>query len=218
MVFWIDPDDRTMAFPDPHLAESDGLLAIGGDLSPRRLISAYSRGIFPWFSFRDSKEPQWYCPQKRFVIFPHDIHVSHSLRPMLNSGRFEMTFNRDFEGVISNCSKLRINGVGAWLGPEMVAAYTELYRMKRAASVEVWEEGRLVGGLYGVTMGHVFAGESMFSLRPGASKLALVHLARRLMTANDTFLIDCQFETPHLRSMGGTHISYDEYIRILRGQ
>ncbi|MDE6681065.1 MAG: leucyl/phenylalanyl-tRNA--protein transferase [Muribaculaceae bacterium] len=217
MVFLIAPDDRTMAFPDPHLAEANGLLAIGGDLSPRRLISAYSRGIFPWFSFRDSNLPYWYCPQQRFVIFPRDIHVSHSLRPMLNSERFEITFNRDFDAVISNCSNLRIKEEGAWLGEDMIKAYTELHHMKRAASVEVWEEGNLVGGLYGVTMGHVFAGESMFSLRPGASKLALVHLARRLMMAEGEFLIDCQFETPHLRSMGGTFIDYDEYIRILRG-
>ncbi len=217
MIFWIDPEDTTMAFPDPRLAEPDGLLAIGGDLSPKRLISAYARGIFPWFSFRDSEVPQWYCPRQRFVIFPQDIHVSHSLRPLLNSGRFEITFNRDFEGVISNCSSLRIDGEGAWLGPQMIEAYTELFKMQRAASVEVWEEGRLVGGLYGVTIGHVFAGESMFSLRPSASKLALVHLAQRL-AAEDKFVIDCQFETPHLRKMGGTFIHYNDYIRIMMGK
>ena len=222
MVFQLDD---TITFPDPHYGEPDGLLAVGGDLSVDRLLLAYSNGIFPWFSFRDCEEPQWYCPMQRFVIFPKEIHISHSMRTLLNKGRYEVSINQDFEGVIRQCSLLRADEPGAWLGEDMIEAYTELHRQHFAASVEVWDpiadgndsEGpthRLVGGLYGVNIGKAFFGESMFSLVPSASKLALIFLAQVLQENGGT-LIDCQFETPHLRSMGGRHISYDEYIQLL---
>ena len=206
--------DDELWFPDPHYGEPDGCIAVGGDLSVDRLLLAYSNGIFPWYAFRRD-EPIWYCPLRRFVIFPDEIHVSHSMRTLMNKGRYRLSINEDFEGVIHNCSQLRINDEGAWLGPDMMEAYTELHRQGFAASVEVWEEERLVGGLYGVNIGRAFFGESMFSLVPSASKLALIHLARTFQELGGT-LIDCQFETAHLKSMGGRYISYDEYMKLIR--
>lgn len=215
--------DEGLWFPKPEFGEPDGLLAVGGDLSPERLLFAYSLGIFPWFSFRDSSEPWWYCPQERFVIFPEEIHISHSMKQMMRNARYDVTFNQCFEEVIRNCSEVdsRDELPGAWLGEEMIKAYTELYRRERAMSVEVWETNisdgsrTLVGGLYGVLSGSVFCGESMFSKTPSASKLALITLAQRLQRIPQKTLIDCQFETPHLRSMGGRHISYAEYMDIM---
>lgn len=216
--------DDELWFPDPHLGEESGLVAVGGDLSVNRLLLAYSNGFFPWFSYRFSDEPHWYCPLDRYVIFPNEIHISHSMRQLMNQHKYDVTVNEDFEGVINGCSKVdgRNCEDGAWLGPDIIAAYTELHRLGYAASVEVWEksqstERELVGGLYGIAIRNAFFGESMFSLVPNASKLALIHLAR-LLAANGGLFIDCQFETPHLRSMGGRHISYDEYMRILNSQ
>lgn len=212
MIFALDDE---IGFPDPRLGEPDGLFAIGGDLSIDRLLLAYSYGIFPWFSFRDSDEPYWYCPMERFVIFPEEVHVSHSMRTLLNKGLYRVSINEDFDGVIRNCSELRIHKKGAWLGKEMIEAYTRLHEQGFAASVEVWDGDRLVGGLYGVCIGNAFFGESMFSLVPSASKLALIYLAR-VFAANGGRLIDCQFETPHLKSMGGRFIPYDEYLKIIQ--
>ena len=208
--------DKQLRFPDPHLGEEDGLVAVGGDLSVDRLILAYSIGFFPWFSFRDQKEPLWYCPLQRFVIFPEEIHVSHSMRQLMKTTSLRVTINQDFEGVIEGCAKAqnRDEEEGAWLGPDIIKAYTELHRQRFAASVEVWDDERLVGGLYGVNLGTSFFGESMFSLVPNASKLALIFLARTFGALGGK-LIDCQFETPHLKTMGGRYISYEEYIRII---
>ena len=213
-VFQLDND---LWFPDPYQGEEDGLVAIGGDLSVDRLLLAYSNGYFPWFSFRRQKEPLWYCPLQRFVIFPSEIHISHSMQQLINQQRYTPTINQDFEGVIRGCATAqnRNQEEGAWLGPDIIEAYTELHRQGFAASVEVWEDDRLVGGLYGVNLGASFFGESMFSLVPNASKLALIHLARMFEILRGR-LIDCQFETPHLRSMGGRYIPYDDYIAILR--
>lgn len=213
MIFRIGNE---LAFPDPRLGEPDGLFAVGGDLSTDRLLLAYSNGIFPWYAFRWYDEIHWYCPMRRFVIFPSEIHVSHSMRQLLRSGRYRVTLNEDFRGVIANCARLRIDEEGAWLGREMVAAYMELHRQGLASSVEVWDGGNLAGGLYGVSIGRCFFGESMFSLVPSGSKVALVWLAE-FMQEHGGALIDCQFETPHLKSMGGRHISYDEYMDIVRG-
>ena len=209
--------DKQLRFPDPHLGEEDGLVAVGGDLSVDRLLFAYSYGFFPWFSFRDQKEPLWYCPLQRFVIFPEEIHVSHSMRQLMKTTSLRVTINQDFEGVISGCATAqnRNQEEGAWLGPEIMMAYTELHRQGFAASVEVWDDERLVGGLYGVNLGSSFFGESMFSLVPNASKLALIFLVRTFGALGGK-LIDCQFETPHLKTMGGRYISYEEYIRIIR--
>lgn len=206
---------KELIFPRPVNVEPDGLQCVGGDLSIDRLLLAYSNGIFPWYSFRHNREILWYCPQDRFVIFPDEIHVSHSMRTLMNSGKYEVSIGENFDAVIRNCSQLRIHEAGAWLGDEMIRAYTELHRQGFAQSVEVWESDRLVGGLYGVTIGRCFFGESMFSLAPSASKLALIHLAR-LMQEHGGLMIDCQFETPHLKSMGGRFITYKEYMKILQ--
>lgn len=214
MVFQLSDE---MVFPDPHLGEEDGLLAVGGDLSEERLLLAYSYGIFPWFSFRDWPYPAWHCPLQRFVIFPDEIHISHSMRTLMNKRVYKVTFNRDFDGVIEGCCKVddRYHQKGAWLGEEMITAYRHLNRQGYASSVEVWDaRGELVGGLYGVVMGPCFIGESMFSMVPNASKLALISLAQ-VMSRIGGKMIDCQLETPHLKSMGGRFISYDEYLEIL---
>lgn len=213
--------DDKLWFPDPHLGEEDGLVAVGGDLSIDRLLLAYSNGFFPWFSFRHREEPLWYCPLQRFVIFPKEIHISHSMHQLINQNRYMLSINKDFEGVIHGCATAQNRDTedGAWLGPDIIEAYTELHRQGFAASVEVWEkqetDERLVGGLYGVNLGRAFFGESMFSLVPSASKLALIHLARMFEILGG-LMIDCQFETPHLRSMGGRYIPYEEYISIIR--
>lgn len=209
--------DNDLWFPDPHLGEEDGLVAIGGDLSVDRLILAYSNGFFPWFSFKHQDEPLWYCPLQRFVIFPNEVHVSHSMRQLINKGDYRITINQDFESVIRGCATAqnRNQDEGAWLGAEMIEAYTEMYRQGFAASVEVWNDSQLVGGLYGINLGTAFFGESMFSLVPNASKLALIHLARTFGSLGGK-LIDCQFETPHLKSMGGRFISYEEYIQTIK--
>ena len=158
MIFRIDETTPFPTFPDPRYGDEDGLFAIGGDLSIDRLLLAYCHGIFPWYSFRDQPEILWYCPMQRFVIFPDEIHVSHSMRTLMNKGKYSMSINKDFESVIRSCSKLRIEEEGAWLGEEMIAAYSELHRQGFAASVEVWDDAtdQLVGGLYGVTIGKVF--------------------------------------------------------------
>lgn len=209
--------DKNLWFPDPHLGEEDGLVAVGGDLSVDRLLLAYSNGFFPWFSYRDQKKPLWFCPLQRFVIFPDEIHVSHSMRQLIHKDLYRITVNKDFPGVLQGCATAqnRSTEEGAWLGPDIVKAYTELHRQGFAASIEVWEKDRLVGGLYGVTLGSSFFGESMFSLVPSASKLALIFLARQFAKLGGT-LIDCQLETPHLRSMGARFIPYEEYIRLIR--
>ena len=230
--------DEELWFPDPHWGEEDsnGLVAVGGDLSVNRLLLAYSNGFFPWYAFHVDREPHWHCPLERYVIFPNEIHVSHSMRQLLRQHKYEVTANQDFDGVIRGCSLAqgRHEEKGAWLGPDIIEAFTRLHRLGYAASVEVWERlrtdvscpemgsdnarhRRLVGGLYGVTLRNAFFGESMFSLVPNASKLALIHLARAMETIGGHF-IDCQFETPLFKSMGGRHISYDDYMKILRNQ
>jgi leucyl/phenylalanyl-tRNA--protein transferase len=218
--------DEGLWFPNPKYGEPDGLFAVGGDLSVNRLLLAYSHGIFPWYAYQLYDEPHWYCPMDRFVIFPKEIHISHSMKQLMRQGKYHITMNQDFKGVINACSKAdsRNTDMGAWLGPQMIRAYTQLHKMGIAHSVEVWEaketengvhnSHRLVGGLYGIDLNGAFFGESMFSLVPSASKLALIHLAQHLEKKGYSF-IDCQFETPHLRSMGGRHIPYDEYMAML---
>lgn len=217
MVFELTEE---IGFPDPRLGEESGIFAIGGDLSTERLLLAYQYGIFPWYDFRKGI-PQWWCPMQRFVIFPDEIHVSHSLRNLINKGRYTFSFNQAFEKVISECGRLREHEQGAWLGDDIKEAYTRLHKLGFCSSVEVWEGDALVGGLYGVVLSAndegtqwAFFGESMFSLVPSASKLALVFLSR-FMRTHGGVLIDCQLHTPHLESMGGRFISYDDYLRLL---
>ena len=212
--------DDELWFPDPHNGEADGLVAVGGDLSINRLLLAYSHGFFPWYPVHLEEEPGWYCPLDRFVIFPNEIHVSHSMRTMLNKGIYEISFNQAFKQVIQGCSKVdgRDRSLGAWLDGSMITAYSQMHEAGYAVSVEVWqrsgEERQLIGGLYGIFLRGAFFGESMFSEAPSASKIALIALAQRLSQIGGKF-IDCQFETPHLKSMGGRHIPYEEYMRIL---
>lgn len=208
--------DEELWFPNPHWGEEDGLVAIGGDLSPERLVLAYSNGFFPWYAYQMEREPHWYCPLDRYVIFPSEIHISHSMRQLLKQQKYEVTVNQDFDGVIRGCSMAqgRNEESGAWLGPDIIEAFSRLHRLGYAASVEVWNNQRLVGGLYGVTLRNAFFGESMFSLVPNASKLALIHLAKAMEQIGGRF-IDCQFETPLFKSMGGRHITYDEYMKQL---
>ncbi len=224
--------DENIWFPDPRKGESDGFFALGGDLSVDRLLLAYSNGIFPWYSFKPEDNmflpdeffnpdgtPQirWYCPMDRFVIFPKEIHISHSMRTLLNKREYEVTIGQAFDDVIRHCGEFRIDEAGAWLGPHIIEAYTELHRQHLATSVEVWDkDNNLVGGLYGVNIGRNFIGESMFSRVPSGSKIALIHLAIFMQQFGDDCIIDCQLETPHLRSMGGRHITYDEYMRIIQ--
>jgi leucyl/phenylalanyl-tRNA--protein transferase len=210
-------DDKPNIFPDPHFGEEDGLIAIGGDLSPERLITAYNNGIFPWYGYKENEEIMWWCPLDRFVIFPEEIHISHSMLQLIKKGTYKTTINQAFEKVIENCSKTdkRNEQVGAWLGDDMINAYKKMYELGLAASIEVWDkDGNLVGGLYGININNNFFGESMFSLVPNASKLALIYLAEQLKPFGG--IIDCQFETAHLLSMGGKHITYDEYMKYLR--
>ncbi len=207
--------DKRLIFPYPIAVEPDGLFAVGGDLSVDRLILAYSNGIFPWYDFRRCKEIHWYCPMDRFVIFPKEIHISHSMRTLMRKGKYDISIGECFDKVIHHCSELRIEERGAWLGKDMIEAFTELHRQGFAQSVEVWEGDRLVGGLYGVTLGRCFFGESMFSLVANGSKIALIGLAD-IMRENGGVMIDCQFETPHLKSMGGRHITYEEYMKYVR--
>ena len=216
MIFQLDDE---LWFPDPIFGEDDGLLAVGGDLSSERLHMAYMNGIFPWYPFDGNELIMWYCPLKRFVIFPNEIHISHSMRTLMNKQQYRVTWDKDFDGVIRGCSTVaqRDKDMGAWLGEDMIEAYTRLHNEGVSHSVEVWDGNQLVGGLYGERVGDIFCGESMFSLVPNASKLALIFLARK-MEAEGVALIDCQLETPHLKSMGGKYITYKEYMTLLTGK
>jgi len=209
MIFQLD---NCTDFPDPRLGNPDGFYAVGGEVTPERLAKSYPLGIFPYFAFRYNPVI-WWAPQERFVIFPDEIHISHSMRNLLNKKRFRCTINKAFPDVLAGCADTddRIDDENAWLGPQLMDTWMELHDMNLAKSVEVWEGDDLVGGLYGFVSGGCFLGDSMFSLEPSASKLALIHLARH-MVANGGRFIDCQLETAHLKSMGGRYITYDEFL------
>jgi leucyl/phenylalanyl-tRNA--protein transferase len=200
-----------LLFPPAHLAEEDGLLAVGGDLSSERLLLAYISGIFPWYSEGDPI--LWHSPDPRFVLFPHRLIVSHSMQKLMKTNRYHITFNTCFDEVIQHCSKVkRKDQEGTWIIDEMIKAYRALHEKGFAISVEVWNEKEvLVGGLYGVKLGRFFAGESMFSLESNTSKLALIETIRQL----DVAMIDCQVYTSHLASLGAEMIKRDEYLKIL---
>ncbi|WP_299589949.1 leucyl/phenylalanyl-tRNA--protein transferase [Mucilaginibacter sp.] len=207
MIFRLD---ERMLFPDPELAEDDGLLAVGGDLSIDRLLLAYQNGIFPWYS--EDEPILWFSPHERFVLYPEELKISKSMHRVLNSGTFTVTTNQCFEKVIAACSQMERNGQdGTWITAGMQAAYIELHHKGYAHSVEVWQDDNLVGGLYGVRVGHVFCGESMFSKVSNASKTALIYLCNSGLYK----LIDCQVYTAHLASMGAKMISRGEYVFTL---
>lgn len=208
---------NTTEFPDPRYGRKDGFYAVGGDLSPERLIKAYPMGIFPYFAFRQ-KPIIWWFPHERFVIFPDEIKISHSMKPLLKRKTYTCTINEDFYGVIHGCALAdgRLEEDFAWLGPELIQTWLKLNEMGHAKSVEVWdEEDNLVGGLYGFVSGGCFIGDSMFSLKPNASKFALIYLAKH-MQEHGGGLIDCQLETSHLKSMGGKYISYEKYMEVMK--
>jgi leucyl/phenylalanyl-tRNA--protein transferase len=194
------------------LKEPNGLLAVGGDLSPQRLLEAYSHGIFPWFN---ADEPiLWWSPDPRMVLFPGELKISRSLRRTLNNGHYQIHTDRCFAQVMQACAAPRKGQTGTWIHPQMIAAYTALHEMGLAHSVETWIDGELAGGLYGVALGQVFFGESMFSRVPDASKIAFVHLVKQLQ--NWKFgLIDCQVRTSHLASLGAREISRMEFGQTL---
>lgn len=201
-----------LVFPNPELSEEDGLLAFGGDLSSDRLLLAYSNGIFPWYN---EEEPiMWWCPKPRFIIKPDEIKISKSMRKIINKGQFKVTFNNDFEGVISNCKSMRENKEGTWITNDMKEAYINLYKKEFAMSVETYLNDELVGGLYGVVIGRCYFGESMFSKVSNASKIALITLAEVLKENNFEF-IDCQVYTEHLESMGAKMVEWDEFKAML---
>lgn len=208
MVFSLPTDE--IVFPNPALADEDGLLAIGGDLSAKRLILAYQNGIFPWFSEGDPI--CWYSPHERCVIYPTKIKISKSMKQVLKSNTFSITVNKAFEKVIAHCAKApRKDQPGTWITEEMQAAYINLHQLGWAHSVEVWKEDNLVGGLYGVAVGKVFCGESMFSLVNNASKVALIHLCQQ----TNVEMIDCQLPNDHLLSMGAEMIDRGRYMKSL---
>jgi leucyl/phenylalanyl-tRNA--protein transferase len=198
-------------FPDPEPNDDEGLLAVGGDLSPERLLLAYEHGIFPWYD--EGLPPLWWSPNPRAILAPEQLHVSRSLRRALRSGRFRWTANRAFSEVIRECGRER--DTGTWILPEMVEAYEALHRLGHAHSFEVWSGERLVGGLYGVQRGALFAAESMFHRETDASKVALVEAAAWLF-AHGVTLFDVQFLTSHLASLGAAEISRSEYLRRAR--
>lgn len=205
--------DDSLIFPNPALAEADGLLAIGGDLSPERLLLAYQSGIFPWFSEGDPI--LWFSPHERCVIFPDRMMVSKSMKRVMKSGALSITENQAFADVIYNCAKApRIGQDGTWITGEMQEAYIALNEKGIAKSIEVWKGNELVGGLYGVEMGTVFCGESMFSKVSNASKMALIYLAQK----PGIRLIDCQLPNDHLMSMGAEMISREEYMNMVKAK
>ena len=206
-------NENEISFPNPTLARSDGLLAVGGDLSVERLLLAYTHGIFPWYN--PGEEILWWCPKKRFVIFPGEIHISHSMKKYMKKHEFQVMLNRDFADTMHRCRMKREFDSGTWISDEMEAAYGRLHEAGYAVSVEVMEDGELAGGLYGVSIGRCFFGESMFSEKENGSKTALIAFAQFLEQKRFLF-IDCQFHTNHLESMGGRYISWEEYDRMLQ--
>ena len=195
------------------LRSPNGLLAAGGDLSTARLLEAYRHGIFPWYS--EGEPILWWSPDPRMVLFPDEFKVSHSLRKTLRNGHYEVRFDSVFEQVMRACATPREGANGTWIHEEMIAAYCELHRLGYAHSVETWMDGELVGGLYGMSLGRMFYGESMFSRRSDASKIALAHLAAQLKRWNFG-MIDCQMNTPHLASLGAREIPRKEFIARLQ--
>lgn len=200
-------------FPPVDHAEKNGLLAVGGDLSPERLLTAYREGIFPWYA--DGEPILWWSPDPRFVLFPVELHVSRSMRQFLKKGTVRITFDRAFRKVISACRKPRPGQNGTWITREMLEAYCALHDLGYAHSVEVWQETRLAGGLYGISLGRAFFGESMFSAIPNASKAALITLVENLGRRGFD-LIDCQVETAHLAGLGARPIPRSEFGALLR--
>lgn len=207
---------KELFFPPVSEADEEGILAIGGDLDPERLKLAYKSGIFPWFN---PGEPiLWWSPDPRMVLFLDELRVSKSMRNILNRNQFKVTLNQNFAAVISNCKSIKRDGQeGTWISNEMIAAYCELNNQGIAKSIEVWQDEVLVGGLYGIDLGHIFCGESMFSKVSNASKVAFIALVEYLRRGNYK-LLDCQVYNPHLESLGCVEIDREEFMSILKSE
>ena len=214
-ITWLSALDAPEWFPplDQALEDPAGLLAAGGDLSPARLVAAYARGIFPWYS--PGQPVLWWSPDPRAVLFPEEFHCSRSLARTIRSGEFSVSDDRDFAAVIDGCAAPRAASPGTWITSDMRAAYLELHRLGHAHSVEVWRGGELAGGLYGVRLGEVFFGESMFSRARDASKVALAHLVSMCLR-NNVAVIDCQLPSRHLASLGVRCIPRSQFESLLR--
>jgi leucyl/phenylalanyl-tRNA---protein transferase len=210
----LQPNDVHFPPPEIALSEPNGLLAIGGDLSVERLLAAYQQGIFPWFD-SDQGPILWWCPDPRAVIAPDVVRISRSLRRTIARGIYRVTIDMAFAGVIAGCAAPRRNATGTWITPRMQQAYRRLHQLGYAHSVEAWQGEELVGGLYGVSLGRMFFGESMFSRADDASKVAFAHLGRRL-SARNYRLIDCQVMNPHLRSLGAVEMPRRAFLEIVR--
>jgi leucyl/phenylalanyl-tRNA--protein transferase len=214
VIPWLRPNDPPSAFPpvETALEDPDGLLCAGGDLSPERLIEAYRRGIFPWFS---AGQPiLWWSPDPRTVLYPDELHVSRSLARTLRKGRLATTVNQAFGAVMDGCADPQRRPEGTWITPPMRTAYLRLHELGYAHSVETWDGSRLAGGIYGVALGRAFFGESMFSAVPDASKVAILRLSRALLERNYHF-IDCQVASAHLASLGARSLPRREFMRRL---
>lgn len=211
MIFQLDSQE--LLFPDAYLAEQDGLLAIGGDLKPSRLLNAYRHGIFPWY---DEDTPiLWYAPHERFILYPKELRLHKSIAKIISNDIFTVTFDKSFDAVIDNCSAIaRADQDGTWIVQDMKDAYKQLHLMGFAHSIEVWQGDQLVGGLYGILVGQIFCGESMFSKVSNASKVALIYLCRSF----DLELIDCQIYSDHLASMGAKLIHAKDFYAKLEAQ
>ena len=199
-------------FPPVEKAAADGLLAIGGDLNTERLLLAYRSGIFPWYN--DDEPPLWWCPDPRCVLFPDELYISKSMQQLFKRKAFTVTINKAFADVIHLCAQTRKMKEGTWITSEIEQAYTSLHRLGKAVSTEVWQNNKLVGGLYGVRIGNVFFGESMFSKVPNASKYAFISFVQQLQKEG-VVLIDCQIHTAHLESLGARMIPREEFMNIV---
>ncbi|MET0298677.1 MAG: leucyl/phenylalanyl-tRNA--protein transferase [Flavitalea sp.] len=205
--------DKSLVFPPVHLSEPDGLLAVGGDLSRDRLLVAYKEGIFPWY---EGKDILWWCPDPRFVLFPQELKVSKSMQTVARTSGFEFRTDTAFAEVIANCKTVSRRGQDStWISDDVRAAYTDLHSHGYAHSAETWLNGNLVGGLYGIRLGNVFFGESMFSFVSNASKFAFISFVE-LLKKDGIVIIDCQVYTPHLESLGARMIDRKEFTKILR--
>lgn len=204
---------KELYFPPLDMADEDGLLAIGGDLCIERLLLAYKSGIFPWYN--EDEPICWWSPDPRFVLYPAEIKISSSMKTILNNGKFRFTINRAFTQVILNCKTVTRQGQeGTWISPAMQNAYTNLHELGYAHSAETWLDGKLVGGLYGIRLGNIFFGESMFSIKSNASKFAFISYVKQLQKEN-VKLIDCQLHTNHLESLGARMIDRKLFTEIL---
>ncbi|RZJ65555.1 MAG: leucyl/phenylalanyl-tRNA--protein transferase [Flavobacterium sp.] len=211
-MYFLSPE---LYFPPVRSASPEGIVAIGGDLSPERLLLAYRSGIFPWFE--DDEPILWWSPPERMVLFLDELKISKSMRNIINRGIFKVTFNTCFRDVISNCRDIKRDGQqGTWITDDMTEAYCQMHELGYAKSIEVWQDNDLIGGLYGMDMGQIFCGESMFSKVPNASKVAFIALVELLREGNYK-LLDCQVHNDHLESLGAREIPRKDFMEILKG-